>query len=43
MKITITLLCIVIGLTILSIIAQIKKDQLFKENHSLFEDNKSNN
>jgi len=43
MKITITLLGIVIGLTILAIITQIKKDKLFKENHSLSEDNKSNN
>lgn len=40
---TILLLCIVTGLSILAIIAQIKKDKLFNENHSLSKDNKSNN
>ena len=39
---TIVLLFIVIGLTILAIKAQIKKDKLFKQNYSLSEDNKLN-
>lgn len=41
--ITIALLCIVVGLTILGIIAQIKKDEFLKENYSLSEDNKKDN
>lgn len=41
--ITIILLCIVIGLNILAIIAQIKKDKFIKENYSLSKDNKPNN